>query len=537
MVDVSQGRAAPPTRGFQGTTCLLTDPLIRVRLRDGSETVLSLPRLYEVLAADRIESFPGLRPHQRHPWHALLAMLGALACLRAGRVEPPADAEGWARLLRGLTPEYPGDEPWSLVAPDDKPAFLQPVVGPAADLKPVPTPDALDMLVTARNHDLKSARMDAALPDDWLFALVTVQTAEGFLGAGNFGVSRMNGGFANRPGVGLAPPGGLGAHVMRDIRRLVALEDKILERYDLYDPEGLALLWLIPWDGTVSLPRRGLHPYYVEICRRIRLVEDRGQLSARAGNSRVARIAMTKEEAGVTGDPWTPLVTAEGSVKAMTVDRSGFHYRRLSDILFQVGCEAAPLQKFGPEEKGPGWTLVCRALVRGRGKTEGFHERRVPIPARIVARMKAGEAASIGASAQDRIRQAAAVRSCLRFGLMTLFQNGPEPSAYQAQHQPSARRAEPFLDQFQRRVDADFFEKLFAEASADSREDREAIRKAWLDDLADRARAVLRAAESGSPTSAVRRHRAMVRAESAFNKAFFSASELKPYYGRGKDAA
>jgi hypothetical protein len=53
-----------------------------------------------------------LRPHQRHPWHALLCQLGALACLRTGLAAPPPDAEGWRTALRALTPDFPDDDPW-----------------------------------------------------------------------------------------------------------------------------------------------------------------------------------------------------------------------------------------------------------------------------------------------------------------------------------------------------------------------------------------------------------------------------------------
>ena len=54
---------------------LLADPLIRLRLVNGRSAVLSLPEVYEALAADGVASFPALRSHQRHAWHAFLAQL------------------------------------------------------------------------------------------------------------------------------------------------------------------------------------------------------------------------------------------------------------------------------------------------------------------------------------------------------------------------------------------------------------------------------------------------------------------------------
>ena len=56
------------------------------------------------------------------------------------------------------------------------------------------TPDSIDMLATAKNHDLKASRVSAAESDAWLFALMTLQTCEGWGGATNYGISRMNSG-------------------------------------------------------------------------------------------------------------------------------------------------------------------------------------------------------------------------------------------------------------------------------------------------------------------------------------------------------
>lgn len=515
---------------------LIRDTIIRVRLAGGLRDIVAVPALYEALAADRVESFVGLRPHQRHAWHALLCQIGAVACLQAGLEKPPADAATWAKILSALTPEFPDGEAWSLVSPPDKPAFLQPVVGPLQGLKPLSTPDELDMLVTAKNHDLKGARMAHAQPDDWLFALVSLQTSEGFLGAGNFGISRMNGGFANRPGVGMAPPGDIGAHVMRDIRRLIDRYERTLDEYSYYDDDGWALLWLLPWDGSTTLSRKGLHLYYVDICRRVRLSEADGEIRAWVGNSKAMRVAMTKEEGGVTGDPWTPIRTGPDGNKALTVDARGFDYRRLADILTHKDFVAAPLQEFGDEESGAGWTLVCRATARGQGKTEGHHERRELIPAGAVLRIKRGEFDRLGGISAKRISEAGAVRSALRFGLMTLFQYGPESTDTSRRH-PSSNRAEPFLDRFENLVDKDFFEELFEEFSAEPGDKATTLRVAWLQDLLGRARDILKAAESGSPTSTIRRHRALVRAESALNRGFFGSKELKDYFERKKDAA
>ena len=83
--------------------------------------------------------------------------------------------EAWRRLLRGLTSDFPDDEPWHLVVDDlAKPAFMQPPATSEDRRKEyknrVETPDELDMLVTGKNHDLKINVAVNADPDDWIFA-------------------------------------------------------------------------------------------------------------------------------------------------------------------------------------------------------------------------------------------------------------------------------------------------------------------------------------------------------------------------------
>jgi len=103
-----------------------------------------------------------------------LVQLAALALHRAGASQLPQTEPEWAQALRGLTPEFPEDEPWRLVVDDwSKPAFLQPPVPAGVTLKTeISTPDALDLLITSRNHDLKQAVAHESDAQDWVIALV-----------------------------------------------------------------------------------------------------------------------------------------------------------------------------------------------------------------------------------------------------------------------------------------------------------------------------------------------------------------------------
>jgi len=507
---------------------MLTQAVVRGQIIAGAEAKYTLPGVLAALVRDEIESFPALRSHQRHAWHALLAQLGALALIHAGRDDLPEDEAVWAALLRGLTPDYPNGEPWSLVAPPDKPALLQPPLpgGQPDDLKNlVRTPDALDMLVTAKNHDLKAEVMAEAEPDAWLFALVTLQTMEGFFGTGNYGISRMNGGFANRAAVSVVPAGGPGAHLRRDIRRLLQLRGD--KRFAIYPPHGgLALVWLRPWDGTVSLRPEELDPYYIEICRRVRLIEQDGRIIARTAGSKVPRIVPIP--GGVTGDPWAPVVT-DKEPKVFTADAGGFGYRRMVRLMFSEDIEQAPLQRVTDDDDREGLILLARALVRGQGKTEGYHERRVPVSRIVLGMLGRREAADqIAAAARHRVLLAGEIQGrVLKPALLTLFQNGDE--AIDFKDKGSAGRAEPFLDRFDDIVDRDFFPRLWEEFEEGA--DREEVLRRWISDLLDAARALVDEADRGASKAVKRRYRARARADAVLAAAPRRNRHLSPLVG------
>ena len=150
---------------------LLSDPLVRIEKDDGATVLASLPETLALLMNDEVLAFPALRPHQRHPWHAFLVQLTAMAMCQAGVSEPPADPAEWASLIRGFTPEFPGDEPWHLVVDDitNRPSCKCTCLTPRIESCKTTrvhfaTPDELDILVTSKNHDVKAA-MAELLPN------------------------------------------------------------------------------------------------------------------------------------------------------------------------------------------------------------------------------------------------------------------------------------------------------------------------------------------------------------------------------------
>lgn len=477
---------------------------IRWNARTGHGREGSLFAAFAALARGEAESFPALRPHQREPWHAFCVQVAALALLHAGRRDLPESEQEWRALLLGLTPAWPEGETWELVVDDwSKPALLQPPVvseSNRADYKHViATPDALDLLVTAKNHDLKAERMLAASAEHWLFALVTLQTYEGYLGAGNFGISRMNGGLGSRMSLGIRPPGGAATAFRRDVLRLVASRDSGLT--------GKALLWLEPWDGTLQLAFERLDPLYVDICRRIRLGRSREGLVARAAGSKVSRVA-SADLKGITHDPWAP-VFADGS-KSVTPTAAGFGYRQMTRYLDPREIARPVLAHLADDDVATGLALEATAVVRGQGKTEGFHYRRIPISRRVTRSIFGPDeildrAGQIG---RERAEAAGLAGRILRRALIALCQGGPEQA--RLDDDSAGRKVERWLSAYDRDVDREFFDDAFWSEIAGEEAPH---RKAWHERLARFARAQFQAAVPAAPRTEMRRYRAVVRAE------------------------
>lgn len=509
---------------------LLTDPLIRYRQSGREMREASLPEVYAALMADEVESFPALRPHQRHALHAFLAQLGAMAMYRDGLDEPPSAADEWHRIIGFLTPDWEEDEPWQLVVDDiTKPAFMQPPAGSEErwqDFKNVvSTPDDLDMLVTSKNHDLKSEVAEQGSQDDWVFALVTLQTTEGFGGAGNYGISRMNGGLGNRSAFALAPSNlTLGAHIRRDIRALLEFLPGILAEHPGTEA-GHSLLWTLPWDGNAAeaLLLHQLNPLYLEVCRRVRLQSGAGgRLSALRTSTKAARV-QAKSLNGITGDPWALVDRRDKKgEKILTLPGGGFNYKRVAEYLTS-GEFGRPILLSPTEEETKSsepMELVARAMVRGQGKTEGYHERRIPVRHKFksaMLRRNSSDLSDIAAISQERISDVAKVQRILSHAIQVFAARGDHDKI-----SPEQRgRARLWLNRLDEIVDTTFFNDLQAEFEADASE-RTSIRNNWLlndeerSGVINHARALLYDAENSLPCPAIHYYKAREAAEGLF---------------------
>lgn len=468
----------------------------------------SLPGLFAAMARGGVQSFPALRPHQRPAWHMFCVQLAVLALDAAGRRDLPDAEEDWRHALTALSPEG-----WELVADPKRPAFLQPADPGGLKWTEVATPDALDMLITSRNHDIKREIARKAAPQDWLFALVSLQTMEGFGGAGNYGIARMNGGSSSRVLLGLAPARAGTSEIdpsawwRRDAARLLSNRLGI---------KGKALVWLEPWPEGRSLDLSAMDPLFIEVCRRIRLAARDGGLIALRSTSKAARIA-GKEAKGNTGDPWAPIHLAEG--KSLTLGERDFDHRLLVELLFPAKPEWKwpSLAEPAPDEVTAPMLIVAEAIGRGNSKTDGFKSRIVPVPKAIIAQGLLGRRPVD--VAQDILADVAAVDLALRNGLATVAAGGDREKVAK----PHYARTTPARDALHRWADLHFFDALWEMAAATTPEALRVARLAFLERLAREARAEFEAALPAIPCASLMRPKAEVRGRQRLESGLHSA--------------
>lgn len=507
---------------FDLSLSLLDDPIIRWRDTASNEVRAgSLPDVFATLAANEIRDFPALRTHQRHPWHAFLVQLAVIALHRAGCNEPWTGAASWRNALMALTPDHLDGAAWCLVSPPDKPAFMQPPV-PGEDpsgWKPAHTPDAMDMLATAKNHDLKVARMHHAQPDDWVFSLVSLQTQDGFGGKMNYGISRMNSGRGSRLGVGIAVTHGMpGLRWRDDIKSIMSKREDIAETYGLAKARnGHTLLWLIPWSGKKEespLEIRDLDPLYIEICRRVRLSILSGQIKGYKSTSEGPRV--TGAHKGATGDPWTPVNLPSKKYPngcSLSIKESGFNYAVMSRILSMNGFQHGAAWRLCDWPADSSLSITAQVVSRDQGKTEGYHERQLPISPKTRRLIEIGRQSVVGTLASKRVEAIKSMRFILHDSLVVLFASGKTGNQV---NMSVAKKAERFALSFEKAEDARFFDDLTLHIEAEDSQ-QEDVYTTWLVGLAGRAEHALRAAFDAGPRNTMQRYKARSEALRYFN--------------------
>lgn len=488
---------------------LLSDPLLHVRLRGGA-TACSLPGVLHHLSRGEVVSFMALQGWQEHAWFAFLVQLSAMALARADRAEPPPSEEDWKALLLGLSDE--SEAAWSLVVEDmSLPAFLQPPVpGPELFKRSVSTPDAIDLPVTSKNHDLKAARIRHPAPEHWVYALVSLQTTQGYSGPKNYGIQRMNGGLGNRPYTACVENLSWGSRFLADLLLLLRSHADAVRDYP-FNARGHALLWLLPWEGTSTLPMQDCDPWCIEICRLLRLGEEAGVISARLAPTQSPRLSAVTD-GGDVGDPWTPVGVTEKKSgierKALTLGGAGWRYDLLVALLIEPTYQASLAMTLEADDQPH--VFLGRALVRGQGKTEGFHERLVPLPPKVLPFLTESEPLEeLSRLSKSRIARTKKAQDILASAVRKLLSAGGDGPSKE-------RRHVPWLEAFRQSVDDRFFHSLWQALETDP----EAAALKWDRELLSLAQQQLEDAIQTVPIAQARRRRAIAAAESMFHGGF-----------------
>lgn len=511
---------------------LLVDPIFRVLTKDGP-VALNLPDLLAALGTDDIEHFVGLQRHQDDAFHVFLCSLAAAILARNGDSDPTQSPRYWYEGLMNLA-GLAGEDAWKLVVEDlSRPAFMQPPLPPKDRSRlclHATTPDELDLLPSGRNHDLKKARAARPFPDEWVYALISLQTMSGYYGRGTPGITKMNSGFGNRPIVEVIHDLSIGPRWRDAVRRLLVHRQEVLARPFGYRSDGLVLVWTVPWDGETELPLDQLDPNFIEICRRVRLREADGKLYADDVASHGVRVG-GRELAGAVGDAWLPIDLADdreggggrtkqkATERALTVSPQGITADLLRRIIFEDGIQLTSLQR--PVESKPGtvW-LKMSVLVRGQGKTDGYHERAVPIPAAHRRRVLGSKTSNdpLSSIAKTAVEYAAKMRnSVLKPAVFIYLEGAP----------PSLRLDRDSINAWWRRLSVRY-DSLWSDAyfpwlwSLPEDIDPFQAAKKWARMLAEFGKEVLAEAEDTMPVRIGRFYKSRVEAERAYWALFFS---------------
>ena len=442
---------------------LLTDRFIEVETLSRGQVNLSLPGLYERLMADDVASLPKLRAHQEHAAHAFLTQLAAIGTHAGGLSSPPTKEAEWREMLSNLTAGH--DMAWNMLAMNPgTAAFMQPPIPNWDDIshKTLPCPDDLDVAITAsKNHDFKQSVAWGADVAAWIWPLIAMQTEGAYQGAMTYGVARISSGYGSRSCFASVPAGvGIGARIKRDVDAMLKVRDDFSEQYTPYVTKGgRTLLWLEPWNGHKddALKPEGFDPYFIEVCRMVRLnIIDRHIIAEKAGSKTPRIAASVNGKRIVFGDFWMP-VWIDKKERSIGMMRNTLRYDRLRDVLFGDKWRLPPALSIEGEDSPQ---LMATGVAKGgsHGASEGYWQRRdVIVP--------------IGSEAdRETYREVSDALIAYVRGVMNALKGGLH--AYLTAHmgrqgievRPAGdvviRRAEPYLNRFQAAIDRRYFDDL-----------------------------------------------------------------------------
>ena len=176
-------------------------------------------------------------------------------------------------------------------------------------------------------------------------------------------------------------------------------------------------------------------------------------------------------------------------------------------------------------------------MVRGSGKTAGYHERRIPVSKAVKRLLSAGAADRIAAAGHARAELVGKLSyRVLRPALHCLLRDGKEAERLTPKQSANLdRQADGWLERLDHEVDATFFSDLWREFETEDGAERERIRDTWLQDLIERAEAILDEACRAVPLASIHRYRARTRAKGLFW--FLARKQFPQLYPETTDVA
>ncbi len=501
---------------------LVDDALFTCTDTTGRHFSASLPEILAGLCKAEISSFDALQLHQKQAWHCFLVQLGAIALTRSKDnitlpdAEPPSDADTWRRMLLSLTNGETA--PWCMVVDNPaKPAFMQPPVpeGSLEDAKfssLIKYPDELDILFNSKNHDIKVKRIKNPLPEHWVYTLITLQNLGFYSAAGSkaryYHITRVNSNYGNRSQTGLFADLNIGKQIKQDIQSLIQNRDIMIKTYQ-YDPQGIKLSWVLPWSGSEeeSVLWKEFDPYFIEICHRIRVQCVDTDIIAYKKGTKAPRIFVPDDLQGKIGDPWLPI--NKKNQKVFSLGGNGWNYKIVNEILISKDYDSPLSMNY--ERINNGGYFVSKGVVRGQGKTQGYHQRILPIPSKIIKIFRSSPTLQekLENRAKNYVEYSDIVQKILSKTLKIFFHSGMEK---QQQNDNIKKKTGHLIKSYSNSVDQVFFQQLWDDVTLP--EDQ--AYKNWQQTLYNIAGKLKEQAIKSYPVPSIRRYKAISRADAVF---------------------
>jgi len=191
---------------------------------------------------------------------------------------------------------------------------------------------------------------------------------------------------------------------------------------------------------------------------------------------------------------------------ALTVSEQGFSYHKLHEILFTGHYERPLALKTTSAEKN-GAFVTATALVRGQGKTGGWHNRVIPVPSKAIHLLNSSsERKELSMRAQEQVDIASDVQKYVLYpALRNLLSAGSNEKVESVK-----------LYRWTNAYDADVNDVFFPRLWESLELTRDEARLRWQKQMFDFAHNQLEEAINSTPLPSIRRYRAISAAESIF---------------------